>query len=883
MNTIGKLNVWMASMVLCCLLGACTGLDEKDLPASGQLNTGVSGTTITNTGKIVIGLKDDDVIYSRTASVLKAMGWMPRLVYDCAGMNDVPYLEGKNEVDTLRSVEDVTLVNKGVIEIHTKKIVELYEKQTYNPEAETEDDANPIEYLRVFGLCSTGKNCTVINEGTIEVWFDHDPNTPIWVYGFAMAGGEGSQIINKGTISFRGNGSRRTRMRGIAITGQGASAINAGTMDIDVAMAEDSRMITCGENLCTIVNEGEMKGRVPGSLFGMTHYGTNTILNRGTINLTSIPVPQGQTSILEEDLNVVCAFYNVYNQTRKTIPPMTNEGTVNICIEGDESTPESWQGYGMFYDLVGGNRTEAGLINNGTIRVAQSGPKHFDMGEAGFRCRAFAAANFACKVQLGHWRTEFRDFSKTKDLFVAKGMEMNFANGIIELVKPADYQDGTSYSIAPESLIYEASNGTTICKWSSYDLLTFQPADPEHVSMDWDRVKQTISLKGGASTAKGFTVSTTTAGDNYYQGLTLQIGRAGSTEVLAEAVVDAEGKAAFDIDLNQLSGEKVWFCVPKMAKFYHTISRAEATAQSVVLPDKDLGSTVDASGLKNDWIVALYMGVNKDGKAKGAPLYWATGNLLAVKTNGSGNSSQVAWHIATAAETEQEGLAESAIVGMDERLVPNVPDAYAALPAGSIWDMFSFGDVTGLMLYDEANIDRFCIVTKQMLEDKTNIVFDICGDVRFDAARAHLGGLWRLPTGGKVTDNEWAAFEDDAEEYANLQPDAKPYGQPAVSFGMQYDYTVSVNGKDLTVNSLQLPATGFRHATETAAGRAIFCLYWSGTADPTGTPGYEPDVDKTGQTVDVWNTAYNYGFLSRQKSWFVHPRTSSQSIRPVTE
>jgi hypothetical protein len=469
------------------------GAGMPDLPVSDQLHTEVSGTTITNTGKIVVGLSDDDFIYSRVTSVLKTKGWQPRLVTDCAAMNDIPYLEDKNEVDPTRSVENVTLVNKGTIEIHTKKILELYKEKTYDPEAEEDDDSRPIEYLRMFGLCSTGKNCTVINEGTIEIYFDHDPNTPIWVYCFAMAGGQGSQIINKGTIRFRGNGSRRTRIRGIAITGAGATAINEGTMDIDVDMAEDSRMITCGEDKCTIINEGVMKGYVPGTLFGMTHYGTNTILNRGSINLTSKPIPQGQFSVLEDAINVVCAFYNVYNQNRKSIPPMVNAGTVTIRIEGSETTADSFQGYGMFFDLIGGNRVTAGMINDGIIHLSQSGPKHFDMGEAGFQCRDYAT-DFACKVKLGHWKTELRDFSKTRDLFVAKGLDLDFTDSYIDLVKPTDYQDDTTYGVAPEDLIYEASDGKFICNYSGYDRLYFRAADPENVTINWDKDKKTVSL-----------------------------------------------------------------------------------------------------------------------------------------------------------------------------------------------------------------------------------------------------------------------------------------------------------------------------------------------------------------------------------------------------
>lgn len=482
---------------------SCDKDDDKDndkttvpeLPAQAQMNSPVNGSTITNEGKIVIGLDEKDFFYQRKADVLKAKGWVSKTVTDCAAMNDIPYFDGKNEVDTTKSVDNVTLINKGVIEIHTKKIVELYESQTVDPELEDET-GRPVEYVRMFGICSTGKNCTVINEGTIEVYFDHDPNTSIWVYCFAMAGGQGSKIINKGTIKFRGNGSRRTRMRGTAITGANATAINEGTMDIDVEMAEDSRMITCGTNRCTIINDGIMKGKVPGSLFGMTHYGTNTILNRGNINLTSIPVPDGQTSILTDDMKFVCALYNVYNQSRQVIPPMVNEGIIDVCIQGTAASDSKFQGYGMLFDLIGGNRISGGMTNDGIISVSQTGPIHFDMGEAGFKCTDKVLGldpPMLCKVKLGHWKTRFRDFSTTKDLFVAKGLELDLTESYIDLVKPESYVVGTAYSVAPEALVYEATSGKFGLDIIGYDQLTFRSAD-EKVKLNWDKDKQTISL-----------------------------------------------------------------------------------------------------------------------------------------------------------------------------------------------------------------------------------------------------------------------------------------------------------------------------------------------------------------------------------------------------
>ena len=401
-----------------------------------------------------------------------------------------------------------------------------------------------------------------------------------------------------------------------------------------------------------------------------------------------------------------------------------------------------------------------------------------------------------------------------------------------------------------------------------------------------------VKFKTASVNAGSFVVTTSLTGEMYYDGRTVQIGLAGSTEAVAEAVFDGNGKAVINTDLGQFAGKEVWFCVPKLAKFFHKFTDAESAAGAVILPDKDDGSTVDASGLKNDWIVALYIGIDN---AAGAPLYWASGNLIAVKTNGAGGKSEVAYHIATADESEEEGSTAGSFIMMNDKLVANVPDGYAALPAGSKWDMFAFGDPTGLRLYDydekdleKSKIDQYCIELGQMAEDKSeeSVVFNICGDERFDAARAQLGGLWRLPTGDKTGYNELSAFEDSEPTYAGITPNGAPYGTPRVNFGMAYAY--SVDG--VTTNTLKLPAAGFRHATEMAQGTSMFCLYWSGSADPTGTPGYEAVeggggeiVDKTGQTVDIWHTAYGYGFMARQKMWFIHPRTSSQCIRPVTE
>ena len=74
-----------------------------------------------------------------------------------------------------------------------------------------------------------------------------------------------------------------------------------------------------------------------------------------------------------------------------------------------------------------------------------------------------------------------------------------------------------------------------------------------------------------------YTVKTTVSEgvSNYYNGLTLQVGLTGSTDVIAEAVV-SDGKAVFSStkDLTaDIKGKNVWFGVKEMVKFFQMLCR----------------------------------------------------------------------------------------------------------------------------------------------------------------------------------------------------------------------------------------------------------------------------------------------------------------------
>lgn len=249
-----------------------------------------------------------------------------------------------------------------------------------------------------------------------------------------------------------------------------------------------------------------------------------------------------------------------------------------------------------------------------------------------------------------------------------------------------------------------------------------------------------------------------------YQGRTLQMGitEDGQPLVLAESSpIGADGKAYLGSNylMSMNAGDEVWFCIPGVVKFFHTLTADEVKNASVTLPDKNAGSTTLADDdTKNDWIVALYMGVNKGGfdsdygfwpnlqLSTSISVYWATGNLLAVKTNASNaGATQAAFRIATYEETLEEANASGEIYpsnGSNTDMEKKAEDGYKKLSEGSKWDLFLWGDATGVLTS-----------TRNPYATSTTGI-DISGNPQADICRAQLGGSWRFPSSTKSTNTD---------------------------------------------------------------------------------------------------------------------------------
>ncbi len=459
---------------------AClTSLPEKGM----QIVNTESGQTIVNTKHIVVGLGSNDFCYKQQSHILgHGTGAIEAYTLDCTALASIN-LKG-NVHDPAGRTDNVTIINKGVIELHTRNLVERF-KDSIQTEAHPE---RPYVYLRVNGISVMGENCKLVNEGLIDVYFDHDPNTEFTVYSFALLASDKSSVINRGQIRFHGNGSAATRMRGIGSMGNYVKCINEGSMTMDVDVAEDSRMITTGGMYNEVVNNGVMKGRATGCLLGITRFGDSQIVNNGTICLTAVKTPQGIELPLRPADRHVCGMYDFISLMRKDISPMANHGTISINIEGADV--DYYIGCGMLTDVVSPNDRVIEIVNDGKITTSKTAPG-YHMAEAAFIDRSAKGAT--AHIRLGRWDTTLRDYSRSHDLFLAKGIDMDFGGGELHLQPAPGYQYGTAYSVDPAHLIYNIGDEKAAFGYRGYNTFGILSADTLH-SVRWDKKGRTVSM-----------------------------------------------------------------------------------------------------------------------------------------------------------------------------------------------------------------------------------------------------------------------------------------------------------------------------------------------------------------------------------------------------
>ena len=365
-------------------------------------------------------------------------------LYGMAALVDDPENPGRHHL-----ASNATLVNEGIIEIHLSEMVKAYKEQIKS----VPEDTNGIyRFIKCFAMAA-GKDSMIINNGIIRIYFDQDIDSETPVYGETLLAGENSTIINNGEIHLLGNGSFATQARGIAVPANNMTIINNGKIHLDMERASTIRILATTGLGGTIANYGSIHVKSAGRIMTVARFANTHIINEGDIHIVSMArYIVNKVSFLYQSYPLACAFYEHSLPNKTPVPPIINNGTVTVHLEGsEESTPQA-VAFGIYSEMVGKEEQVHRMENTGTIRVTKSGPYDFQVAELGANVQS--AKDFPYPIEIGRWRTEVRDFAKTRDLFVCNSGVFDFSHTCLLL------EGGTSAAeIVPESVVYQCEAG----------------------------------------------------------------------------------------------------------------------------------------------------------------------------------------------------------------------------------------------------------------------------------------------------------------------------------------------------------------------------------------------------------------------------------------
>ena len=446
-------------------------------------------TVVVNYGDIEVGKVENDTVFDMVSKLLGPTGYYEEHTLNCSAFGSMslkPDEDGTLVLDTKETpVTHTTLVNRGTITVHTKDLVEKYKDLIKTPD----HPERKYEYFRIIVLFS-GKNSKVVNEGVINVYFDHDPEIQSTIYVMGLLAGNGGEIINTGEINFYGHGSKFTRMRGVGTFADNLSIVNDGVIKAEVEVAEDSRGITTGGTYTNVVNNGTIDMKLPGTLYGITRFANNNIINNGKIILTSVDAPEKYR--LETTKNVA-GLYDPINGAREgLLSPMINRGEITINAE---STQEEGLYAGMLFDVQSATSQimissylDIHIENEGLITTTKQ-KEETQISEAAFYTRN---ENFNAVISLGHWKTYLRDFSTTKDLFYTNKVNFKYGASKFVLLAPENYNFGTAYKITPVAQFGDID--VAKINLTDFESMQIVSGDSEKYKVNYDKDNFKVSL-----------------------------------------------------------------------------------------------------------------------------------------------------------------------------------------------------------------------------------------------------------------------------------------------------------------------------------------------------------------------------------------------------
>ncbi|MBQ9493141.1 MAG: hypothetical protein IJR54_05330 [Oscillibacter sp.] len=443
-----------------------------------------------NAGNITVDGTDDGTLFDYFKADLSSVESRYNRTLSAFAMAS---LKADPHGDTYREAGDyAVLTNDGEIHMNMGELLRRYGPEMTAPgdmedlpggkKGIREGSGKKYMFLMLWGMLGGNQSC-LVNNGKIVIECDTDnPEGTENVFTHPMYVYHRSAMINNGEVRVCGKGNRGINPRGLTSQKNDLTIINNGSIVIDVEKAYITRALTVAGAGSTLINRGLVRGQSGGTVFGAGHTGSSTLVNEGTVEVTTMGV------LPTERMGVLSTF-----ASRTGAYGLSAAGPdymMETLHENFKSGVQNWKGGGIVNAGVvkaavrdtgaaDANSTAAGILlldshapykgwytvkNIGIIRAASDvrpcEANHFCVkrAELVLNCVHMPEETVPARVRVKEWATELRNFGTCGDLFQAKSdsngpVTLNFEDAELILRPPEKYEEGTAFPVSADTLV----------------------------------------------------------------------------------------------------------------------------------------------------------------------------------------------------------------------------------------------------------------------------------------------------------------------------------------------------------------------------------------------------------------------------------------------
>ena len=481
-------------------------------PIAAESGTADAPTQAESSGNITVDGTDDRALFDYFKADLSQVDAAHNRTLSAFALAS---LKADPHGETYREAGDYALLtNDGEIRMNMGELLRRYGPEMTGP-GDMEDLPNGKKgiregsgkkymFLMLWGMLG-GNQSRLVNNGRIVIDCDTDnPEGKESVFTHPMYVYHRSAMINNGEVWVCGAGNRGINPRGLTSQKNDLTVVNNGSIVIDVEKAYITRLLTVAGFGSTLTNRGLVRGKSGGTVFGAGHTGSSTLVNEGTVDVTTMGV------VPSERIGVLSTF-------------ASRTGAYGLSAAGPDYMMEAlhekfgvqnWKGGGIVNAGVvkasvqdsgaaDANSTAAGVLlldshapykgwytvkNTGVIRVSSDvrpcEENHYCVkrAELVLNCVHMPEETIPARVRVKEWATELRNFGLRGDFIQARSdgggpVTLNFEEAELILRPPENYEEGTAFAVSAETLV------------SPLDAATLEEANVQVTGMEYLRFR----------------------------------------------------------------------------------------------------------------------------------------------------------------------------------------------------------------------------------------------------------------------------------------------------------------------------------------------------------------------------------------------------------